>query len=157
MTTNGIFSKIKSHLIIILAIIMMFSASLFLMTACDKTEDEDPTYSKVENDESLISNGSFEFGSSALELKDYPQTSPIGWTRATDNGATSSKVDSGIIDVSDEGWKNLLSKLYDDSDFLSYASNKYDFYKSDIENDIKSKNPSISSSQKRPLPISSGR
>ena len=145
MTRNGIFGKLKSHLLVILALIVTLTASLFLMTACNKDEDEKPSYSKVENDESIIANGSFEFGSSSLSLDAFPQTSTTGWTRATDNGATSSKVDSGIIDISDAGWKALMSTMYEDSDFFAFVSNTYGFNKSDIENQIKQEKPGISS------------
>ena len=147
MTRNRFFDTIKSHLVIILAFVLVFSFSLFCFTACGKNNDDDKSYTKVEHDESILKNGSFEFGSAELEIDEYPQTTVTGWSRAVDNGAYSSKVDSGIIDTSEKGWSALMSTLYDDSDFLSFVADKYGFDKNDIFNEIKAENPDAKTSE----------
>lgn len=129
MTKTRKFNAHKAKSIFVLAICFMLCFVLFFCTACGDTDDDnsDKTYSKTENDTAIISNGSFEFGTYSLDLDDYPKTSSIsGWSSVSaDNSADSSKVSSGIIDISDDAWNELINTLYKDSDFLAYAKNKY--------------------------------
>lgn len=152
MTRKGIFDKIKSHLVIILAVICAFSFSLFMFTACDKGSDKGditpPTYSKVENDDSIIKNGTFEFGTASTKPEDYPKTTAEGWTRSADNGATSSKVDSGIIDTSEKTWKSLLYTMYDDADFLAYIKYKFGYDTNRVSELVEEANPDVKSAEK---------
>ncbi len=137
--------------IFVLAVTLLLCFVMFFCTACgeeENTSTTDKEYSKTENDTAEITNGSFEFGTYALDLDDYPKTSSItGWSSVSaDNAADSSKVNSGIIKVKtkdttaekNEAWDNLIDKLYKDSEFLDYAKDKWNITETD-ENDIKAK------------------
>jgi len=141
------FNKIKTKLFIALCIICVLSFAVFFLTACNSDEDDNvPNYTLTENDYSVISNGSFEFGSSGLEYKDYPKTTSVtGWsTASTDNSSVKSSVNSGIINVNVEAWAELLENLYDDSAFLSYMEDKCGFSVDDLKEDYKTLHPDLS-------------
>lgn len=137
MTRNSTFKKLKFKSVWLLAIICLLCFSLFFITACgDKPEEEsdDTTYTKTETDAGDITNSTFEFGSAELSLEDYPQTSPTGWTKAVDYSAKSVSVKSGIVRTdSDEAWTEVLKNLYDSSDFLTYAKDKFGFDNATID------------------------
>ena len=126
MTGKQNFKRTKLGVLIslILICVLCFAAAMF--TACGSSSKDvptDSTYTKAEDDDALIKNGSFELGSADYDEKSYPQTSPTGWTSSSAS-AYSSTVDSGIISTSDANWDYLLENLYDDGDFLDYAKNK---------------------------------
>ena len=137
--------NLKMKFIRILAVLMILCLAAFTFVACgddDKTSNSSGgSYTKTEIDEGVISNASFEFGSAGLTLSDYPQISPKNWSVTTDNAARSSYVNSGIVDVSEDGWAELLNTLYDDNDFLQYCVKKFDIdldqIKTDKNNDTK--------------------
>ncbi len=121
MTRNDRFKKIKSRLIILLALICAFSSTFFVLTACNKDDEayNDPDYTYTETDDGKIANADFAYNMSGKDFSDFPVTSPTGWSKSTDN-STSSSVNSGIIDVSEKGWKEFLDTLYEDGDFVDY-------------------------------------
>lgn len=101
------------------------SVSLALAACKTTEEDEDDThYSQTETDEQEITNGNFEFGTMETEPDEYPYTSFSGWTRAVDNSAASSRVDSGIIDTAE--FSALLDTLMENEDFLDWAKHEYE-------------------------------
>ncbi len=137
--TSSNFKKIGSKLFLTLTILCLLCMSIFYFAACKETETtdiSDPTYSYTETDEGLLTNGSFNIGTSSLDfstLSSLPRTSVNGWSKSS----SASDVNSGIIDVSDDAWKQLISKLYDDSDFLAYAEKTFGFDKDDIKEELK--------------------
>lgn len=132
-------SKLKSFLIFFLVLIMACSLAF---AACNTTEEEgdDPNYSQTETDEQEITNGNFEFGTLDAEPDEYPYTSVNGWTRAVDNSAASSTVDSGIIDT--EEFNALVDALLEEDDFVDWAKYKYkdkideDAIRSEVETEL---------------------
>lgn len=134
MTSKNIFNKIATKLIWILTVLCMLCSLAFLFTACDDSSDssttDEPTYSYSEKDDKLISNGSFNIGTANLDfttISSLPRISVTGWSKTSSD----SDVNSGVIDVSDAGWEALIGKLYDDSDFLTYAKYAFGIDKND--------------------------
>ena len=145
MTRNNILNKTKSKLILALLLICMICMSLFTFAACDNTKDDtkdtDTNYTYSESNETLISNSYFAYGTADVKLTAYPKSSVTGWTKKAETDMTSSSSKYGVIDVSDEGWTNLVSKLYDDSYFLNFFKIKYDFEESDVKTALDKTNP----------------
>ncbi len=125
-------SKTKSILIAVLTFVLALSMVFF--TACKKTEDDNkttnPNYTKIENDEQELTNGNFEFGVYDVSDEDYPYTSINGWTRAVDNSAQSSKVNSGIISLQADKLKATYSNMLETSAYLDWAKEQF---KTDVE------------------------
>lgn len=124
MTNNNFFNKtkLKAFISLVLACLMCFAVGI--LSACGEdttTSTDSTTYSKAEVDEATISNGSFEFGLADLTVSDYPKKSSVtGWgTSSTENSVTKSSVDSGIVDTSEDAWKELMLSFYAKSDYLS--------------------------------------
>ena len=141
MTRNSIFKNNKSKLILILLLIASMCFSMFAV-ACDKGNDdksERPTYTHTEKYDGIISNPNFNFGTSKVELKDFPKTSPTGWSRSKDSDSNigSSSATSGIINVSEDGWKEFLNALYKDSAILDYVLTTNDVTKDKVKELIK--------------------
>lgn len=119
-------NKLKSFLIFLL--VLLLSVSLAFAAACAKSDDDDDdetNYSKTETDEQEITNGNFEFGTSSADPEDFPYTSISGWTRAVDNSAASSKVDSGIVNTEEKAFGAAMDELIANSTFLDWAKNEY--------------------------------
>ena len=143
MTRTNFTKKIKSNFILILTIISLLCVSLFGLIACDekKTSDViDPsTYTTTETSTSLIKNSDFtEKADTQNFSKDPIITTVSNWTRSEDNaGGRTSRVNSGVIDVTDGGWNSLLKYLYDDVEFNDYMEKKYDYDNNKIKEAIK--------------------
>lgn len=123
-------NKLKSILTIALALVL--SVAAFFCVACsnDSSSTKYNSYTtKTEKDDAKLANGSFEYGVYSLDLDDFPKRYSItGWSSvSSDNSATSSTVNSGVVDVSAEGWKELINTLYTDSDFKTYVNRAYTF------------------------------
>lgn len=135
MTRKNCLTNLKRKLVLVLAVIFTVCAIAFCLTACGDDDKEikvtDPTYSKTETS-TTISNANFYNGSANLDLTKFPITSPTGWTTATDDSASTSSVNSGIVRTSDEAWSALMKTLYDDSDFINYVKNLYEFTDEDV-------------------------
>ena len=132
-TTNSKFPTIKKLLVFILATIMCLS--LFMATACKKDEDDSadiPEYSYTDTVVGELKNPSFTFGTQSMEYDDYPKTTVDGWTFSK---VANSK--SGVVDVSDNGWDELMASLYKDEGLLKYVKHINEFDDSDIRNIIK--------------------
>ena len=146
MASKNYFKKLKEKLIIVLSVICLFSFSIFALIGCKDTEENsynDETYYITTEDDGLISNQSFSFKDDYLDIEkeDFPLTAPTGWSKSVDT-APSSAVDSGAVNVSEENWKVLLSKLYDDTDFAKYLQNKYEYDDAEIKRFLNNENPS---------------
>ncbi len=127
MTRNDRLNKLKHGLVVLLALLCALSASLFTLTACGKKSESvtDPTYTYSDKDDSeFITNSRFSYNLTTKLFTDFPVASPSGWSKSTEN-STSSTVNSGVVDTTDEGWTELLNTLYKDSDFVSYVRNAY--------------------------------
>ena len=137
MARNNYSKSNKSKLILVLLLVGIFCLSLFGV-ACSKSETtEPPKYSYSETDDGLISNPTFSYGTTDIVISSYIKTSVTGWSKSKDTYSTnSSSVNSGIIKVTDEGWEEVLSELYSDSDFLKYLG----VNKTDIKNQLKDEN-----------------
>ena len=123
MTNNKNFSKTKFKTFISLVLVCVLCFALGLFAACgDSTTKatDNTSYTKTENDESTLLNGSFEYGLSNLKATDFPQkTSVSGWgTSVSENSTTSSSLSSGIVDTSEEGWKALMTSFYSNADYI---------------------------------------
>ncbi len=141
MTRNNILKRTTTKFILALLTVCMLCASFLGVAACAKDDSADtnskPNYSYSEENETLISNSSFSYGTADLKLTSYPKSSVTGWTKKTETGMSSASSKYGVIDVSDEGWDNLVSNLYSDSYFLNYFKVKYDFNDDDVKTKIK--------------------
>lgn len=127
MTRNDRLNKLKHGLIVLLALICALSATLFTLSACGKSGESvtDPTYTYSDKDDSeFITNSKFSYNLKTKQSSDFPVASPSGWSKSTEN-STSSTVNSGVVDTSEEGWEALLTTLYKDSDFVNYVRNAY--------------------------------
>ncbi len=143
MTNNQLLKSLKRNLLLILALASVVFLSLFGLVACgdETTSVTDPTYTYTDTKTSgYFSNGGFSLGTADLDFSDYPKTSVTGWTKATDNSAKSSYVNSGAVNVSTNGWKELASTLYDDVDYRNYLINKGVYKVDDVKSAIKSSN-----------------
>lgn len=134
MTKNNVAKKLKSSLILVITIIGLVCISLFGLISCsdnnNKTSDiKDPSnFSAETSADSLFTNSDFSDKANNQNFsKDPIILTTSGWTRAEDNaGGRNSKVNSGVIDVSSNGWDSLLSYLYDDTEFNAYMKKKFD-------------------------------
>ncbi len=149
MTSNSLLTKIKTKFILALIIVGLLCTSLLLFTACKSEDNADkiPSYSYTDTDDGIISNPDFSYGTSGIKLENYPQTSPTGWSRSKDDASTSISAKSGVVDVTEEGWKAMLNSIYSDQNFLTYLEEKIGFSKTDIENELKDKDSSITSDE----------
>ena len=149
MTEKYLTKKTKLRTLFTLLLVLMLSFTVFFITACDdEVTEEETTYTKVENDDSDIVNGSFEFGTADTDISDLPKTSSLtGWGSAsTENSSTSSSVSSGIISIEDEAWETLTKKLYDNSTFKSKINTVYGIDADSLDENavltaLKEKNP----------------
>ncbi len=155
MTGNTLLTKFKTKLVIALVIIGLLCTSLFFLSACSEDEEtaQIPSYSYTDTDEGLISNPGFNFNTSGIKLENYPQTSPTGWSRSKDGAGTSSSAKSGVIDISEEGWKALLNNIYSDTYYVDYLGNKLGFSKKDIEDTAKKDNSEITAAELKTLVV----
>ncbi len=123
--TKSKFGQIKLRIAVILTAFFMLFSGLFFLTACNDSNNEsstdtDYTYTEIDNGD--IKNANFDFQALNYAITDYPIQTPTGWNKATaDSSSPSSSTNSGVVDTSSKAWKELLSKLYDSSAFLSYA------------------------------------
>ena len=148
--TSNLLTKLKTKFILALIIVGLFCTSLFLFSACSsdsETENEIPSYSYTETDDGLISNPTFNYNTSNIDLKNFPQTSPTGWSRSKDSSGISSTAKSGVIDISNDGWAAFLNNIYTDSAYLKYLETKLGFSKTDVEQEAKNENSSITADE----------
>ena len=143
MTNNGSSKTLKTKFVLVLTVLCLVISCIFGFTACKKSVSvTDPTYSytepTVENEDEIIKNESFSLGSNNTKDNAFPVTSATGWTKASDNSAASSAVNSGIVKLTADSWKSTVKTLYADSDFESYLENLPDGKsKTDIDDAIK--------------------
>ncbi len=143
MTRTNFTKKIKSNFILILTIICLLCVSLFGLTACNDSKVSDvidpSTYTTTETSTSLIKNSEFTEKTDAQNFtKDPIITTVSNWTRTEDNaGGRTSRVSSGVIDVTDGGWSSLLNYLYNDVEFNDYMETKYGYDNDSIKEAIK--------------------
>lgn len=127
MANHNFLKKLKYGFVTFLAILFLFCAQAFCLTACsnqeatDETNQEsstetesstsDPSYTFKEPEDGEIANAYFTKGTASKDLDDYPLASPSDWTKSYDNSAVISYADSGVVDVSSEGWAEISKKL----------------------------------------------
>ncbi|MDY2842255.1 MAG: hypothetical protein SOT08_06240 [Candidatus Borkfalkiaceae bacterium] len=143
MTNNGSSKTLKTKFVLVLTVLCLVISCIFGFTACKKSVSvTDPTYSytepTVENEDEIIKNQSFSLGSDSTKDDAFPVTSATGWTKASDNSAASSAVNSGIVKLTADSWRSTVKTLYADSDFESYLKKLPDGKsKTDIDDAIK--------------------
>ena len=142
MTNNGSSKTLKTKFVLVLTVLCLVISCIFGFTACKKSVSvTDPTYSytepTVENEDEVIKNESFSLGSDNTKDNAFPVTSATGWTKASDNSAASSAVNSGIVKLTADSWKSTVKTLYADSDFESYLKKQFGKSKTDIDDAIK--------------------
>ena len=139
MTRNNFSKNFKLKSLLILLLLLVMSFSLALATACDSDEDnasKDPTYSYTDVDEGLIKNGTFSLGTTETKLNAFPKTSTTGWTKSSNaDVATASK--TGVVDVKDVAWKELMKNLYSDSGTLNFIKAVNNITDADVKAAIK--------------------
>ncbi len=134
--------KLKTRILLALMILCLACTSIFALTACKNNESSstDPSFSYSQVDDGLISNPNFLYGTKDLEHTSFPVKSPTGWSRSKDSTASSSSSRSGVIDVSEDGWNELLKNMYTDSYYLDFIENEYGFTKDSVKEEIKEEN-----------------
>ena len=141
MTKKIFTKKLKTNLLLFFTIICLVCSCMFGLFACEQEDVNvnDPTISvDSESSDVLIKNATFKIDTANKELKNFPLTSPNGWSKATtDKSSSTAAVNSGTINTTDTAWEVLLSTLYDDTDFLNYATKVFGFKVSDAEAAIK--------------------
>ncbi len=99
------------------------------MVACNNNDDEQdksPNYTYTQSDNEYVSNADFSFGSIDTELTKFPKTTPTGWTKSKDSNGSigTSSAKSGVIKLSNDGWKELMNALYKDSNVIDYLEHQ---------------------------------
>ncbi len=106
----------KNLLALCLSVMMVSSVAAFAACGDDTTDSSDSSSSTEtvleDKDDGLVKNAGFE----TFDEKNAINTSVTGWTRSTTSAASgsglSSKAASGIIDLSEEGWKYLTGSTH---------------------------------------------
>ncbi len=138
--TSKLLKNSKSKLILVLLMVGILCLSLFSV-ACNKEEETEtkvPSFSYTQTDDGDISNPTFTYGTIDTELKNFPKTSVTGWSRSKDTNSdiNSASSKSGVINISDNGWNELVNALYKDSSIRAYVE-RYDSSKPTTEEDTK--------------------
>ena len=114
MTTSYKKRRNKKILALCLSSFMLMAAATSF-AACGSGDDssvDDSEVTTTETDTARIKNGSFEFFDDN-NGKNLIITSPTGWSKSTGSSAqgsaSSSKTASGIVDTSDDAWKDLTT------------------------------------------------
>ncbi len=130
----------KISYLLTMALCCLLSFVMFFMTACaspaDPDDDADVDYTYTDVDDGTIANANFSFGQADTEYKNFPKSSVNGWALSVDNGATSSDIPSGVVDVTNDGWEQLYKNLYKKSGFLSYLQKRYGYNETDVKNAV---------------------
>lgn len=135
MTRNNNSTANKLKYFLTLVIIGLLCFTLFFISACaeeDPAADNTPSYSYTETDDGVIKNASFVYGTYNTKLTSYPKTSLTGWSLTK-----SSASKSGVIDVSDEGWAELVNTLATDSGIRGFIQDAKNFNDSTVREWIK--------------------
>lgn len=132
---NYLSTKLKFILTLIVVGILCFT--MVFVSACGTTTEtaKDPTYSYTETDNGVIKNTSFVYGTAGTNLSNFPKTSVTGWSLTKDSSAK-----SGVVDVTENGWKQLMNSLYSDGGILKYVRAMRGFSESDIIAELKAEN-----------------
>ena len=129
MTRKNFLQNYKTKLLLVLTLICALCLSLFAV-ACNTDDGDDesksPNYSYTQTDNEYVSNADFSYGSIDTELTKFPKTSPTGWTKSKDSHSSigSSSAKSGVVNLSDDGWKELMNALYKDSNVIDYVEHQ---------------------------------
>lgn len=135
MTRNNYSTANKFKYFLTLIVISLLCFTLFFISACSEEETSTkttPNYSYTETDDGIIKNASFVYGTYSTKLSSYPKTSLTGWTLTK-----SSASKSGVIDVSEDGWAELVNTLASDSGIRGFIQDKIGFNDSTIRELIK--------------------
>ena len=133
----------KSKLILVLLMVSVLCLSLFSV-ACNKDSDDSnktvPSFSYTQTDDGDISNPTFSYGTLDTKLENFPKTSVTGWSRSKDanTNITQSSAKSGVINVSKDGYDELVNALYKDTyirDFVKGETDKTE--EADVKAEIK--------------------
>ncbi|MBO5285971.1 MAG: hypothetical protein J6B16_03635 [Clostridia bacterium] len=150
MTNNNIFtkSKIKTFIVMVLALIM--SVSVFMVSACKKDETPEttetvynPSYSYTDYDDpdAEISNANFKLGLADKAVTDFPVKNTTGWSVSSDSGSSSSETTSGVIKTDAAVWDNVILNLAEEDAFFDWAKAEFGATavktKTSIKNEVK--------------------
>jgi hypothetical protein len=128
MTSKNLLKNSKTKLLLILLMISVLCFSLFAV-ACnnDKDESDLPDYTYTQTDDEFVSNSSFAYGVLDTELSKFPKTAPTGWSKSKDSHSDigTSTAKSGTINITEDGWKELLNALYKDSNIIDHIEHKF--------------------------------
>lgn len=127
MTEKTLFAKLKTVAVTLLALVCAFCICAFCVACNDNSSDTDETtYNYSETDTKTISNAKFAYGTYNKADTDFPFTSPTGWSRAADNSAPASAVNSGVVSTYSASWDKTFDTLYSDTDFKNYLTKKFE-------------------------------
>ena len=133
MSTN-FFNKLKNKILTVLLVLCLVSTCALGLIACGKDNTEqDPTYTFTQSTTTDTNENNYNFSDGInLETDVFPANG-TSWSVSVDNSAISSTVSSGVVNVSEEGWKKVVNALSEDQEFLDYV--KQDKNQKDADND----------------------
>ena len=130
------FTAKKNLLAFVLAILMCISLCFAVACKSDDSSSKIPEYSYTDVDDGKIKNPNFTYGTVIMDYDEYPKTSVTGW-----NLNKNSSAKSGVIDVSNLGWKEFMYNVYSDTGMMNYVKSLNDnFTDADIKQLIKDEN-----------------
>lgn len=121
MTNKNLFDKLKTKIVLVLAVLFALCSSMFFLTACnnESTSSTKPSFSYTDTDDCEIANPNFVNDTANKKNDAYPIISASSWTKSYHQSAYSSNVDSGVIDVSEELWELLSADMKSDADLIN--------------------------------------
>ena len=130
------FTAKNNILAFVLALLMCISLCFAVACKNDDSSSKFPEYSYTDVDDGTIKNPNFTYGTVIMDYDDYPKTSVTGW-----NLNKNSSAKSGVIDVSNLGWKEFMYNAYSDTGIMNYVKSlNGNFTDSDIKQLIKDEN-----------------
>ncbi len=140
MARKGVFNNNKSRLLLILSLVAVLCFSLFFVACSDKksSETERPTYSHTQTDDSIITNKNFTTDTFGADFTTFPKSSPSGWSKIKDSDSDISQASatSGVVNVTDKAWTELLNQLFKDTALLDYTLYENGITMTDVKNQI---------------------
>ena len=136
MSNQNVLKKLKTVFMLILVAVMTLCVAFSGLVACNKKSNESTSSSSTSSSykytypsDDFIKNSSFTQDLLSKADTAYPVVSITGWDKSYHNGAISSYVQSGAVDMTTNAWKELTDDLKEDNDLIDALVKQY---KSDI-------------------------
>lgn len=132
MSNKRFLKNLTLKLVLALTLISLLCLSSFSLIACGEKKVEDLTESDYtyqtekteEQTEEYKNNYSFASVADTVKASEYPIATVTGWSKSNDNSSVSSKVNSGVVNVSEENWNAVIETLFADADFKNFVEYK---------------------------------